>query len=347
METLVLFVLVDAGESDMLSPVIRQLDSARVLCFGTAETLSLSLGSAQVIKGQDLGLSKPITKVTPRTEGLNSEDLAALDTILSSAKVIVTGVAAKVQQQLIEKCSGRKIMVWDNFKGNDTGEYWSNAHSMLSSADIVLFPAQSTINELPMPVEHSKVVGQPALEEWSLKIHTIDQAAVRNKLEIDENQRVILYIAGWSGDQECADGTRLFADIVAELLTHTQVLVQLHPRSDGQFERELFGANARVTSSKDCTTEEATSIASLVVCHKSTAGLKIGAAGKQLIFAIPQPNYTNPMIETGLAPMVRTVAEFQMAYERISSSSQDFYETLSIPRGAAQLIKNEILGGLD
>lgn len=95
MEALVLFVLVDAGESDMLSPVIRQLNSAKVLCFGTAETLPLSLGSAQVIKGQDLGLSKPITKVTPRTEGLNSEDLAALDTILSSAKVIVTGVAGE------------------------------------------------------------------------------------------------------------------------------------------------------------------------------------------------------------------------------------------------------------
>jgi len=347
MEATVLFVLVDAGESNMLCPAIRLLDSPKVLCFGTAETLPLSLGSAQVLKGQELGLSKPITKTTPRTEELDLADLAVLESLLCSVKVIVTGVAAKVQQQLLERCTGRKIMVWDNFKGNDTGEYWRNAHSMLPSADIVLFPAQSTINELPISVPHSRVVGQPALEEWSLKIHSIDQVSVRSRLDIGESDRVVLYIAGWSGDSECAEGTRLFSAIVAELLLGTQVLVQLHPRSDGQFERQLFGSLARVTSNKDCTTEEATSISCLVVCHKSTAGLKIGAAGKPLIFAIPQPDYTNPMIDAGLAPMVKTVAEFRAAYEGITSSSKDFYQTLNIPREAAQRIKEEILGLLD
>ena len=340
-------MLVDIGETDFLAPVIRLMNSSmrRVLCFGTAENYDLQVDKSTIIKGSNLSLSSPITPRTHRSQLLNSCDLAILQPILDSAAIVVTGVAAKVQQQVLEISRGKKVMVWDNLKGNDSGEYWRNAHSMLASADVVLFPAQSTISELPVSVHSAKVIGQPALEEWQRAIQSIDTANVLSKLGISPQKRVILYIAGWSGDLECTDGTRLFAAIVQQMFTEPafQVVVQLHPRSDGDFERGLFAGIARVTTTKECTTEEATSVAEVVVCHKSTAGLKIGAAGRRLIFAVPQEGYQHPSVEAGLATMVKSAEEFATVFSHVTAQHRDFFETLGIPREAAKAIHGFLL----
>ena len=53
------------------------------------------------------------------------------------------------------------------------------------------------------------------------------------------------------------------------------------------------------------------------MCHKSTAAIKIAAAGKPVIFVVPQEGYSNILIESGFYPLVRAADEFLAGLEFI------------------------------
>ena len=270
-----LFILFDTGESEFLNPVLRELDTQTfdLLLFGTSETLSI-LSAFPQIKSSGLNLSQPVTREWPREKQLLEVDLNLIIQIVNNYKKCITGVASALQGQILKSCNCEKLMIWDNFKGDDTGDYWRTAQEVQFYADLVIYPSQSTYDELPEKTKNFFISGSPAVEEWEAGIRKIDSDQIRSKLEI--SKKVILYIAGWSGDPECYEGTALFASIcknyLINFLNEYEIIVQLHPRSDGNFERSEFSNLAKVNSREVCSTEEVVSTATLVICHKTTAG---------------------------------------------------------------------------
>lgn len=334
-----IFVLFDTGESDFLQPVLRELnqDTFKLLLFGTSETLSI-LSTFPQIKSSELNLTEPVTKDWPREKELPENDLNLILSEISDYHVCITGVASILQGQILKSLNSKKIMIWDNFKGNDTGDYWRTALQVQLLADIVIYPSQFTYEELPVKPKDYFIAGCPPVEEWELMIKNIDSDAVRQKLAI--TRKVILYIAGWSGDPECREGTELFAlicrEYLSKLLNDYEIIIQLHPRSDGDFERNEFGDLGRVNSRYICSLEEITSTASLVVCHKTTAGPKISAAGKKLIFVVPQSGYSNKLIEQNICPLVKNCEEFKNSFENdiIDLNKNDVYSAFQMPKNS-------------
>lgn len=338
-----LFILFDTGESEFLTPVLRELDSQTfdLLLFGTSETLSI-LSTFPQIKSTSLNLSEPVTRDWPREKILPEEDLNIILSIANTYKKCITGVASALQGQILKSCSCQKLMIWDNFKGDDTGDYWRTAQEVQFYADYVIYPSQSTYDELPEKTKNPLISGSPAVEDWEAGIRKIDSDQVRNKLGI--TKKVLLYIAGWSGDPECNEGTALFASIcknfLINYLNEYEIIVQLHPRSDGNFERSEFSNLAKVNSREICSTEEVVSTATLVVCHKTTAGPKISATGKKLIFLVPQPGYSNKLIEKNICPLAKTQEEFIQVFEKglECNLNEDVYSAFGMPRNSISYI---------
>lgn len=151
---LYLFVLFDTGETEFLEPVFRRLnpDDFTLLTFGTSESLGTIINYPQ-IKSSELHFSEKVSKEWPREKSLAEDDLSKLELILSNHKIYISGVASVLQGQIINLFQGKTVMVWDNFKGNDTGFYWTIAKKVQKLANIIVFPSQLTVNELEEPLK--------------------------------------------------------------------------------------------------------------------------------------------------------------------------------------------------
>ena len=55
------------------------------------------------------------------------------------------------------------IAVWDNMKGNDTGEYWKVAQKVQFNSDIVIYPNYSILDEIPILPKKYTVLGNPSI----------------------------------------------------------------------------------------------------------------------------------------------------------------------------------------
>ena len=347
--TLCIFVLFDTGETEFIEPFIRNLNPSDfcLVTFATAETLSI-ISTYSQIKHQDLNLYEQVSACWPREKRLKEEDIDKIIQKISAFKICISGVASVLQGQIVERHPGRTIMIWDNFKGNDTGFYWEVAQEVQMLAGEVIYPALSTYNELPKKSNKFHIIGHQSLEDWAFKVNHIDQYSIKLKLNV--SKKIILYIAGWSGDPECFNGTQLFANICKNVLgpylEDFEIIVQIHPRSNGNFERQEFQALALVNSREICTTEEVASIADVVICHKSTAGPKIVAAGKKLIFLVNQEGYTNKLIEKGICPLVKNEQEFLQELEKTIKErfSGDVFDAFEMPRNSINHFTKLVFG---
>ena len=59
------------------------------------------------------------------------------------------------------------IAIWDNMKGDDTGEYWKVAQSVQFNANFVIYPSFTTLFEMPILPKKYSVLGNPTLEGWA------------------------------------------------------------------------------------------------------------------------------------------------------------------------------------
>ena len=335
-------MLFDTGETEFIQPILKRLDSNKfkLMTFGTSETLGIISDYPQ-LKSSEIGLSETISKDWPREKLLSPQDLEVVTGLASKFKVVISGVASILQGQILSSITSSTLIIWDNFKGNDTGFYWEIASKVQFSANSIIFPSRSTYNGLISKPPNYHIIGHPSLEDWASKVILIDKDQAKQKLNIFK--KVILYVAGWSGDPECHEGTRLFAKICRNHLKNYNeeysIIVQLHPRSDGEFERQEFDGTATVSSRAICTTEEATAIADIVICHKTTAGPKIAAAGKKIMFLVPQEGYSNQLIETGKFFLARSEEEFGEMFEKTlrAENNEDIFQIFDMPQNSVDL----------
>jgi hypothetical protein len=139
-KTGVLFHLHDAGETNALLPVIRELD---------AEYLILTSGIAG-----NLLESIPKEKVRPFSHYSHIEP-----------KLFITGVASELQAEVLDFYRSRNVPTWaywDNFNADGESPYFETARSIEAKADVLMLPCESLKKEFSNRTTF--VVGHPTLD---------------------------------------------------------------------------------------------------------------------------------------------------------------------------------------
>ncbi|MBX7067614.1 MAG: hypothetical protein K1X28_10330 [Parachlamydiales bacterium] len=136
----ILFHLHDAGETNALLPVIRQIDVDYLV----------------VASGVSAGLLEPLPKERIRSFNQYSQ---------IEPKLVITGVANAMQGEVLDYFHARGIPTWaywDNFNADGESPYFKTAHSVEPKADLLLLPCESLRAAFAnRPV---RVVGHPTLD---------------------------------------------------------------------------------------------------------------------------------------------------------------------------------------
>ncbi len=138
--TKLLFHLHDAGETNALLPVIRELGG---------DYLVLASGiSAKLVE------TLPKERIRPFSHYPHIEP-----------ELVITGVASELQAQVLDYFRNRGVMTWaywDNFNAEGENPYFKMAHFVEKRAELLLIPCESLRASFPnRPI---RVVGHPTLD---------------------------------------------------------------------------------------------------------------------------------------------------------------------------------------
>jgi len=284
-----LFVLFDAGETHALKPVIEDLidqgETVDVLALGTAQTL---MPEAPTLPEVD----RSWDRYTPLPE---TDVLAAY-----SPDVVVIGVASSIQLQVAKafESKAKVVAYYDNFNPIERSVYASLIREIEPHVD--LFLTASDKGAASSCAKEVHVVGNPDVEKMIQKLQ-----------EWEPEPHSMVYIGGYDADYP--EALELFVEAMKLFPDHQLVLCP-HPKSDGSLEHALF---PNATICRDSTA--AVARASVVVCHRSTLGIKSLLAGKKVIFVDPS---ASPMAEEWGAFLATDVLSFQMAMEQDKKAPQ-------------------------
>ena len=277
-----LFVLFDAGETHALQPVMEDLieqgETVDVLALGTAQTL---LPDAPTV--QEVGRSWDRYAPLPDSQLLS----------VYSPDVVIIGVASTIQLQVAKAFEGKATVVayYDNFNPIDRSVYASLIRDIEPHVDLFL-----TASDKGAASSHAK------------EVHTVGNPDVEKLIEAlqecDSDSQVMAYIGGY--DTDYPEALELFATAMHPFSSY-QLVMCPHPKSDGSLEQTLFPC---ATFSQDSLA--AIKQADVVVCHRSTLGIKSLLAGKKVIFVDPA---AHPMAEEWGAFLATDVLSFQKAME--------------------------------
>lgn len=277
-----LFVLFDAGETHALKPVIEDLiahgETVDVLAFGTAQTLYPdTLTVKQIDRSWDRYAPLPDTELL----GAYSPD------------VVIIGVASAIQLQIAKAFEGTATIVayYDNFNPIDRSVYASLIREIEPHVD--LFLTASDKGAASSYAKKTLTVGNPDVEK-----------VIEALQDCDSDSQVIAYIGGY--DTDYPEALELFAAVMRQFSGYHLVMCP-HPKSDGSLEHHLF---PNATFSQDSLA--AIKQAGVVVCHRSTLGIKCLLAGKKVIFVDPA---AHPMAEEWGAFLATDLLSFQRAME--------------------------------
>lgn len=139
-KTDVLFHLHDAGETNALLPVIRQLQrDYLIVATGVSEKLLVGIPSEKIRSFQEYRGIEP--------------------------SLVITGVASLQQGEVLDFFRNRGVLTfayWDNFNAIGESLYFQTAHLVEPKADILLLPCESLVEAFPN--RSLRVVGHPTLD---------------------------------------------------------------------------------------------------------------------------------------------------------------------------------------
>jgi hypothetical protein len=139
-KTEILFHLHDAGETNALLPVIRQLETDYlIVTSGVSEKLLVGIPPERLRSFQQYSLIEP--------------------------NEVVTGVASELQGEVLDFFRNKGVLTfafWDNFNADGESPYFKTAHGVEPRADILLLPCESLVEAFPNRLV--RVVGHPTLD---------------------------------------------------------------------------------------------------------------------------------------------------------------------------------------
>lgn len=316
-----LFVLFDAGETIALTPVIEELmregEQVEVLVMGTAHNL--------------MPKKRNIEEVDRRWNRHQLLPEKRLKEILShyQPQVVVLGVASKIQGQIGAFFRGKAqiIAYYDHFNPIESSPYAELIREIERDVDLFLVP--STIAASSSLAQNIQIVGNPSIEQMIDEIKCVDSLTLKRKLGLNLNSPIMTYIGGYDSDYK--EALCLFAKFRSRFSNY-QLIVCPHPKTNGLLEKQVFPDGVFLKA--PMTSTEAIALADVVICHRSTLGIKALFARKKVIFVDPSPN---PMVEKWGAFFANTEREFTQAL-----SADEFYLKQHVPMQSSALIR-EIL----
>lgn len=346
----IVFILYDSGESNALIPVLEILEECglnfHILSFATSSRLVKDYKHKIICLSDEIG-DGPFSSDWLREEGLSEGDLESVLKSLNT-NYVITGMVSEIQRQISESLKKRGTFVvgyYDSFAGMNPNHI---TFSFLPFLDEVLVPSEAigaSIKGL-FPELRVLVVGQPSIETWRKMIR--EGRSPEKKSDFEKDSRfTIAYVGGYGEDY--AEAFELFLDSI-EGEKECRVVVSLHPKVDGKFERELLSQRAYPhveILSKNTSTNYVVLQSDLVVTHRSTVGVQAIFVEKPVIFFdVPESRFSNVAIENGWAQKVVTKDEFlkvlEAGIEDTFSRSKDIFRQGGIPEKASMLIFNSI-----
>lgn len=350
-ETQILFVTYDAGETNAFKPVFEVLNKQKI----PYQIIALG-SSANILKDNPnlLNCSLPALPASlERETGLRSETLNSLTNCVHPKKVVVSMAAesmADIASAFHE--SGAKVFAYyDNFEDIRTKDYVKPFLHAHPSIDIYLVPSSFTKKSLEayfgpsfLP-SHIVIVGQPSLESWQQVYKDTNTVSLKETTHLTTDLPILLFAGGY--DPTYPDFFRLFVQGIMK--SNTFGIVTLHPKSDGSTERKIIEEEhaqdkVRVFGKEDPKTDQLSTLARIVLCHKSTVCMQALAMGKPIIYLANKKDYTNQAIEEGIALEVENLPEFLKAIDQsLSEKTPPSLEKLGIPQESTQTFVRAVL----
>jgi hypothetical protein len=316
-----LFVGFDAGETNIWAQILKSWENApdaKILTMATATKVARE-ASLNPLTVESLGVSCPANQ---RLYELSVTDLQKIDQL--SSAILITGMYSTPERQIAElfhKKGSKVIAVWDNFSTFDKlpQDLVANVEMIVCAADAVLVPSFDIAQDLNTRFNTDKAIalGQPTLDLWEEKIAQIDKKTALAKTPFLWDIPIITYIGGY---EEKGNGYNkslvTFVQSVNALKVPVQIIVQLHPRSDGSFEKKIFDHYSAqnpqfppylISNGKQLSTFEAVALSNLGICHRSTVAIQALFSGK-LFMHIDQPN----------TPFSHFAIEKQLVFQSVS-----------------------------
>lgn len=349
-----LFVGFDAGETNIWAQVLKSWEDApktQVLTMATATKIAKE-ASLSPICIENFGISCPSNQ---RLYEFSSTDLEKIDQL--SASVLITGMYSSPERQIAElfhKKGSQVVAVWDNFSTYEKLplDLVVNVEKIIHSADAVLVPSIEIADDLNQRFSTHKAIalGQPTLDLWEERLAQVDKVSSLAKTSFRADAPILTYIGGYEEKSNgYNDSFHLFVKSVNALKIPVQIIVQLHPRSDGSFEKEILEKYACqnpqfpayiISNGKQLSTYEAVAIADLGICHRSTVATQALFAGKRFMHIdLPRTTFSNFAIEKCLTAQCLSAEEAtqylaEHLHEPIDLSS--LYEKSGISPNATQ-----------
>ncbi|TNV77417.1 hypothetical protein FGO68_gene8656 [Halteria grandinella] len=239
------------------------------------------------------------------------------------------------------------IALWDNLVPQDVGDYWKVAQQIQHVVNITYYPSAYTRDHMPLKPVRSIIIGHPSIQTFSKELEGINAQDVLAKIPtqiLEGKKHFVGFIAGWPGDEDAKKECYFFKECLSQMKREDiLVIVTCHPRGDKTFEKGLYSDFPFVFVPDNISTNEMTVISELIINQKSTAGPKI-ATFKNIMFAVSDHSYTNPLIESKMYSTVRKAELFPESLEETLGMEQkpDVFEILQMPKDPIGFIKQLI-----
>lgn len=346
----ILFCFFDAGETFALKPVIEEMKRE-----GIPYNI-IALGTSWSLMREEPG----VLDIYEKFHWPQDDDLLKWDRHLPiSTKVInriklhcrpdifITGMVSQFQLQLCEifkKQNAEILAFYDAFAPLEADAIQAK---FIDLATQVLVPSKNVSDSIRglYPSCDVHIVGQPTLENWMESLKGQNLTEIKQQLKITDEKSILLFVGGYGEEYENA--FELFAEAITPQ-TGTEIIISLHPKTDGGFERNILAAKASKIHfvGSEILTSHLVAIADVVLTVHSTVGVQASFLGKPVIYVhTPEMNYTSLAIEQAWASKVTNVAELQDKIREALTSCVcrwDRFEGGNIPREASKMIYSRI-----
>ena len=306
-KTAVLFVAYDQGESNAFLRIQEKLKESnipyRILAMGQAAEVFKD--DPAMIQMPEFTRNKTVAK--NRNHRLNQRTVYRL-TKQISAKVVYTGMASRAQAQVAnvwERSGAKVIAFYDNFDPVDSVNYVKPFLDELDALDEFHVPSKRTGNSFAAITKSTGaqmvVTGQPTMEAWNTTFAQTDKVLLRKTLNIDPQKPIVLFAGDYSNTYPKAFQTFVKA---SQRLPNVHFLVTYHPKFNGELEKSnieaLAGSNVQLVHHSMFSTATLSTIATLVLVHKSSVAQQAVYQGKPVIY-VAEEGYQNLLLTEQLA----------------------------------------------
>ncbi len=186
-------------------------------------------------------------------------------------------------------------------------------------------------------------MGNPSIEQWRAEISNFDsfrQSTLRIRLFGNDTRPILFYGGAYGEDYE--ESFIMFAEACQHLRRDFNLILTLHPRVDGSFERKVIQNMGLedILVIANISTVHAVVLSDIVVVQRSTVGIQALFVDRPSIYLDVTNSFKNVGIYAGISPQVTNVQSFlkvvQEMTERKFMLKPELLSRMGIPPNPVQ-----------